>query len=335
MTYDLLVIGDEREGIDRAISAAREGRRVAVIGARDTIPSLDVLQRAADHLAELPAVTMAAWRAEVTRLTRCQMLADCAEMECLGIDRVSGKVQFVSETSIEVVDCGESRVLSGARIVVACGTRSRLPASLQCDGRFVLGVESLLELDDVPQSVIVVGAGETGLAAAILLAKLGVEVTVVDEHVSLREVCGIFDGSFDAVQSLQIAFRLGDEVIGTERRLDLQAAVRLSSGGVLTADAILICVGREGKTDGMNLEVAGVGLDERGRLWCDARGQTWSSRIVAVGDIVGFSCQSARLRTDGRLLTSGSHVFRTRLPCHDDGHKSEEMEELGLNFTLI
>lgn len=88
-------------------------------------------------------------------------------------------------------------------------------------------------------------------------------------------------------QAHDIAFRLGDEVIGIEPS-DRQAVVRLASGRVLKGDAALVCAGREGRTDGLDLESVGVGLDERGRVWCDARGRTWNPQITAVGDVVGF-----------------------------------------------
>ena len=73
---------------------------------------------------------------------------------------------------------------------------------------------------------------------------------------------------------------------------------RLASGRVVTADTILICVGRAGKTNGLRLEAAAVGLDDRGRLWCDEQGQTWAPGITAVGDVAGASRQRLSTMTD-------------------------------------
>ena len=321
MLYDLLVIGDEREGVSQAIAAAQLGRRVAVISDPEMAPSLKLLMQAVENLTikwravtkhedlslahrssvmaappkKLRASTMAAWRTEVARLRRYQVAADHSLFNSLSIDRISGKARFVSETSVRIInDCNEEDV-SGTEIVIACGTKSRQPASFHCDGRRVLVVESLLELKSIPRSTIVVGAGETGFAAAILLARLGTEVTVVDDHVSLFEICRLFGDSFDVIQKLQIAFRLGEEAIGVELRSGNQATVRLSSGREMAADVIVACLGREGKTDGLNLGSAGVGLDERSRIWCDVNGTTWSSRIKAVGSVVGFSEYAERL----------------------------------------
>ena len=297
MNYDLLVIGNEREGIERAFSSARSGRNVAA--AEDEAiasPSLELLHAAAENLVASGDVSIESWRAEVERLTCCQAESDHAEMDRLGIERMSGTILFDSDASVNIASGGKNRLVSAMEIVVACGTRSRQPASFHMDGRFVLGIESLLAMPAIPHSVVVVGAGSTGINAAILLSKLGIEVTVVDEHEHLHDICGMFDGSFAGVQHLNIAFRLGEEVIGTGLRADMSAVVRMNSGRVLTADAILVCVGREGKTESLNLEAAGVGLDERGRVWCDGQGRTWAKRIVAVGVVAGVSSFDATRR---------------------------------------
>ncbi len=321
MLYDLLVIGDEREGVARAVAAAQLGRRVAVISDPETAPSLALLMRSVENLTvnwrtltglEDPSLarragvrparlkqsrtsTMAAWRSEVARLRSYQIATDHSLFESLAIDRISGKARFVSESSVRLIDDFKAEEISGTEIVISCGTKSRQPASFRCDGQRVLVVESLLELTSIPRSTIVVGAGETGFAAAVLLARLGAEVTVIDDHVSLFEICRMFGDSFDVIQELQIAFRLGDEAIGVEQRAGSQTIVRLASGSEMAADVVIACVGREGKTDGLNLASAGVGVDERSRVWCDVNGKTWSSRIMAVGSVVGFSGHAERL----------------------------------------
>ncbi len=321
MLYDLLVIGDEREGVARAIAAAQLGRRVAVISDPETAPSLALLMQSVENLtmnwravtkhedslrarragvrpARLKlsrASTMAVWRTEVARLRRYQEAADLSLFDSLAIDRISGNARFVSETSVKVISDSKEEDVSGAEIVIACGTRSRQPASFHCDGKHVLVAESLLGLASIPRSTIVVGAGETGFAAATLLARLGAEVTVIDDHVSLFEICRMFGDSFDVIQELQIAFRLGEEAIGVEQRSGNQTIVRLASGREMAADVVVACLGRDGKTDGLNLVSAGVGLDERSRIWCDVTGTTWSPRIKAVGSVVGFSENAEKL----------------------------------------
>ena len=304
MFYDLLVIGDDPEGLERATAASRLGQRIAVVCDLEKPPSVELLGKGADLLVQTrplvkeqgekqtgegtPDVTMRGWRMEVQRLSAQSSSTRDAQMRALGIEQLWGRARFIAATTVEIADEDQNRIASATKIVIACGTVSRQPASFQIDGRRVVVAESLLALNEIPRSALVVGAGTTGRAVAIALARLGVEVTVVDEQLSLFDVSRMFDDSLELFQSLQIAFRLGEEVIGTEASSRSSAAIRLASGRILRADAVVICVGREGNTPGLNLESANVGLDERGRVWCDAAGQTWSPQIVAVGDVVGF-----------------------------------------------
>ena len=298
MIYDLMVIGDEQEGVERAIGAAEVGQRVVVIRSHDESVSIAMIRRGAEKISGSASVTMWKLREVVSRLIRFETQAVQKDMERLGIEIVTGQPQFISDSAVEIWDGAMRRVMTAEKIVVACGTESRQPASFGCDGHRVLVPESLLNLVEIPKSSVVVGAGTIGLSTAILLGRLGVEVTVVDENGSLLEICRALDGSLDEIPSLPIAFRLNDEVIGTTLRSDGQVTARLASGRVVTADTILICVGRAGKTNGLRLEAAAVGLDDRGRLWCDEQGQTWAPGITAVGDVAGASRQRLSTMTD-------------------------------------
>ena len=169
MLYDLLVIGDEREGVGRAIAAARLGRRVAVISDPETSPSLKLLMDAVENLsingrlaaaegrdpsfarrailvssrlAKLRVSTMTAWRTEVERLWQRQISADHSQMDSLAIDRISGNAEFVSQMSVRITGCCSPQVVSGTEIVVSL----RRTASSCC--RIVIATDIRSEVDD-------------------------------------------------------------------------------------------------------------------------------------------------------------------------------------------
>ncbi len=294
MRYDRVVIGNGSDAVRAVIAGSEQGQRVALIRSSDAGTdrvTSRMLRRAADRLFEAGLVSMTGFRREVARDVQSQQAADHAELVRLGVDVFAGDIRFADSKTVAV----GTELLAAESIVLACGTKSTPLGQAPFDGQVVLAAEQLLSLDGLPHSMIVVGAGRTGLDHAIVLAMLGVEVTVVDEHSSHFDLCGgLMNAALFEAQSLDIAFRLGDEVIGVEKRTGPhRATVRLASGRVLTAEAALICVGREGRTAGLDLESAGVGLDEHGRVWCDADGRTWATHIIAVGDVIGFRASSA------------------------------------------
>lgn len=287
MIYDQLVLGNGRDAVSAALSGARTGLRVALAVPADTPSdwvSAKVLRQAVDRLIPTGYVSMSALRREVGGLIDAQRDADRNELSRWGVERFTGQARLVSADSVVI---GDSILRAGA-IVLACGTRTAPFGHVPFDGQIVLAAEQLLAREELPRSMIVVGAGESGLEHAVVLATLGVRTTVVDDHVNMFDLCGgLMRLPLFEAQAHDIAFRLGDEVICIEPS-DRQAVVRLASGRLLKGDAVLVCTGREGRTDGLDLESVGVGLDERGRVWCDARGRTWNPQISAVGDVVGF-----------------------------------------------
>lgn len=296
MKYDQIVIGAGRDAIAQAITAAGQGRTVALVTPADS-SSLDtrILRQAVEQVIRSGAVSMSALRTEVARLAQEQKLANQEELARAGIDTIMGEVQFVDATTITVQHGIVIERLTAQTIVLACGTKAASVARFGGDGAAVFTAENWLSLEKLPQSMVLVGAGKTGLEHAILLSRLGVEVIVVDEHSNVFELCGgLMNLDLFEAQSLGITFRLNDEVIGVESRSSgPQAAVRLASGRSLIADTVMICTGRVGHTDGLNLESVGVGLDEEGRTWCDTNGCTWVPNIMAVGEVVGFRTSAA------------------------------------------
>lgn len=309
MDFDLLVIDQDREGIEQAMSAVRAGRCTGIVEATGDMP-FDVVELAAQNVSRSRSMTMTAWRREADRLYRQRQMAQCSALERAGVQRISGRPRFITSSKIEITASTGNRLASATNYVLACGTRSRFPQSFGRDPRFVFSVESILQLPEMPRQIVVVGAGETGMAVAIMLARLGIEVVVVDEHLNLVDLCGMLDERMDVAQSLDIAFRLNEEAIGIERRSDLRVAVRLASGRTVGADAAVVCVGREGNTNELNLDAAGVGVDERGRVWCDDKGRTWNPNISVVGDLASFPHQGQTNSSCNRC--DAPHSARTR-----------------------
>lgn len=287
MNYDRLILGSGQVATDAAIAAARDGRHVAIAASTDSPAdwmTAKILRQAADRLIPTGYVSMSALRREAGRIIEIQRETARNELSRRCVDRYFGLVRFMSTNTISVGD----QTLAGNEIILACGTRTAQFGHIPFDSQTVLSAEQLLSRPELPESIIIIGAGKYGLEHAVVLARLGVRITIIDEHVNMFDLCGGLMGlPLLEAQVHNIAFRLGDEVIGIEPSEPL-ACVRLASGRILKAEAILICAGREGRTDDLGLDSVGVGLDEHGRVWCDAQGRTWNPQIIATGEVIGF-----------------------------------------------
>ena len=174
--------------------------------------------------------------------------------------------------------------------------------------------------------MIVVGAGVIGIEYAIMLATLGVQVTVVDGRERLLDFCDteIVDTLIYHARSLGIVFRLGEDVVGIQKLPQGMVFVQLESGKRLVSETVLFTVGRVGDTADLNLHAAGLEPDERGRLWCNENHQTWVPHIYGAGDVVGFPALASVSMEQGR-----------RAVCHAFGQPFEACQQLPYGLFTI
>src|ERR671925_555824 len=177
------------------------------------------------------------------------------------------------------------------RIVIASGTRPARPTSVEFDDRTVIDSDGLLKLEHhVPRSMIVVGAGVIGVEYASMFGALGTKVTVVDKR---DRVLSFLDTEIgEAFQYLlrrqNVTFRLREQVAGVDLDVDARGPrVRLESGKELVAETVLYAGGRQGDTETLQLDKAGLEADSRGRIPVDKDHRTAVTHIFAVGDVAG------------------------------------------------
>lgn len=209
-----------------------------------------------------------------------------------GIEHVVGTARIVAPGRVEVegVD-GATRAYQAKHIVVATGSATRhLPTLAKVDGRRVFTSDELLEITEVPRSLVVVGAGAVGVEFASVFSRFGAQVTIVemaprllpieDEDVSaefekllrrrkIRPLTGA------AVKEVNVRDEGVDVVVEKDGRVDH-----------LQAEALLLAVGRRPVTDALGLEAFDGVLDKRGFVRVDALLRTVHPWLSAIGDVV-------------------------------------------------
>jgi NAD(P) transhydrogenase len=323
--FDLLVIGCGPAGQKAAIQAAKLGRRVGLIERRDMVGGVNVntgtipsktLREAVVYLTGLAQreIYGASYRvkAEITTQdlsARTQKVIEREidvirdQLQRNHVELITGVARFVGPDTLGVaLEDGMEHRIRADRIVIAVGTRPSRPAGVAFDDRTVVDSDGLLKLAGIPASLLVVGAGVIGLEYASMHAALGTTVTVVEQRPRLLDFCDaeIVEGLQHQLRDLGVVFRLGETVVGVERR-EGGTITLLQSGKRIAADAVLYSAGRQGATDGLNLEAAGLEADERGRLAVGPGFRTRVENIWAVGDVIGFPSLAATSMEQGRV----------------------------------
>ncbi|HRW19036.1 MAG TPA: dihydrolipoyl dehydrogenase [Dermatophilaceae bacterium] len=307
--YDLVVLGGGSGGYACALRAAQLGQRVALVERdklggtclhRGCIPTKAMLHAAevADTAREgarfgvhssVESIDLAGVQAYqqgvVGRLYKgLQGLVSAAEVELVtGVGRLVPGPSGVP--AVQVTGGDAERTLVGRHLVLATGSRARTLPGVEIGGR-VLTSDEALQLTELPGSVVVLGGGVIGVELASVFRSFGAEVTVVEALPRLvpAEEESISKALERAFRKRKIAIRTGARVASVSQDSD-SATLNLEDGSSLTADIVLVAVGRGPVTDGMDFEFAGIELD-RGHVVVDERLRASVPGVYAVGDIV-------------------------------------------------
>lgn len=328
--FDLIVIGSGPAGHHGAIQGAKLGRRVAVVEKprwlggvcfhTGTLPS-KTLREAALYLSgfRLRGIYGPSYRVK-QRITPEDLLGRCLfviqkEVEVYkahfarnNVTLITGSARFLDEHTIAVDEEGYERQYTADKFLIAVGTVPAKSEKFPVDGSKIIDADCILQLREIPKTLIVIGGGVIGMEYACAFAVLGSRVTVVDGRKRLLEFLDdeIFETLKFYMREIGVTFRLGEAAKKVEVVND-RVHVTLESNKILTADTVLYAAGRVGATKGLNVESAGITPDERGRLKVNEFFQTEVPHIYAAGDVVGFPSLASTSMEQGRLAVA--HAF--------------------------
>jgi NAD(P) transhydrogenase len=330
--FDLVVLGSGPGGQKAAIAAAKLGRSVAIVEKGQmlggvctntgTIPS-KTLREAVLYLTGMNQrelygasyrvksdITVADLLSRTQHVIGREVEVVRAQLLRNRIDILTGTARFLDPHTVAVDDPvrHERTTVRGERIVIATGTSPARPPNVEFDERRVLDSDGILNLEFIPGSMVVVGAGVIGIEYASMFAALGTRVTVVEKQDTMLEFCDseIVESLKFHLRDLSVTFRFGEEV--TEVAVGSHGTVTtLASGKRIPADTVMYSAGRQGMTEELDLPAAGLAADRRGRISVDDHYRTAVEHIYAVGDVIGFPALAATSMDQGRL--AAYHAF--------------------------
>ena len=323
--FDLIVIGSGPAGESGAFEASRLGKSVALIDRRfelggncchtGTLPSKTLRESSlawshAIDSAFLPKVearehpiTMKdfTWRADEVMQRESARMRNF--MERFHIAVFQGDATFVDDHSVQV-DGGAgtpARRLHGDHILIAVGSRPVRPANVPFDGRRIFDSDELLALENLPKSLIVIGAGVVGSEYATIFSNLGIPVQLVDAkdaHLPFidQEIVAYLHRE---VVKRPLTLHFGTAISGINAT-EAGAEVTLANGTVLRAEAALYALGRGSNADRLAIDQAGIIADKRATITVDEHYRTNVAHIAAAGDVIGFPALAATSWDQGR-----------------------------------
>ncbi len=324
-SYDLIAIGSGPAGQRAAVQAAKLGKKSAIVEEGSclggvcvntgTIPS-KTMREAILHLT---GMRHRGFYGQGYRVKEEVTFGDIAHRTKLVVDRegnvirdqlarnhvthIEGRGRLAGPGVIEVDSPhDERRRLESEAIVLATGSAPAHPPDVDFDGKTVLDSDQILDLERIPDSMLVVGAGVIGIEYTSMFAALGTSVTVVERHPAMLDFCDaeIIEAVRYHLRDLGVTFRFGESVIAVERR-EKDTVTQLESGKRIAADVVLYSAGRQGATADIGLETVGLEADKRGRLVVGEMYRTGAPGVYAVGDVIGFPSLASVSAEQGRL----------------------------------
>ena len=240
-----------------------------------------------------------------------------------GAELIMGAGRFIARRTIEVsLNDGGTRVLIGDRVVLNVGTHAAIPEIPGLAAAEPLTNVEALELDRLPDHLIVIGGGYVGLELAQAYRRFGSRVTIIETgpQIASREDPDVAAALLEMLRDEGIAQHLGAKILGVKGRSGENVSLQLHTpSGDQTIDGsdILVAAGRTPNTTGIGLEVAGVALDPHGYVAVNDRLETSAPGVWAVGECAGSPQFTHVSEDDFHIvrdnLAGGDRTTRNRL----------------------
>ncbi|MDQ6707320.1 MAG: Si-specific NAD(P)(+) transhydrogenase [Acidobacteriota bacterium] len=330
-TCDLIVIGSGPAGQRAAIQGSKFGKRVVLVEKREvvggacintgTIPS-KTMREAVLHLSGFyyqsiyginyrvkERITMADLSFRVQHVIKTEIDVTQAQLSRNNIEVLSGAASFVDKNHIRVENSRGVQEYEAPVIVIATGTKPAVSSTVPLNNRTIINSDQILQMPEIPKSMIVVGGGVIGVEYTCMFATLGVRVILVEKRPRLLEFADaeMVEALSYHLRDSRVTMRLNEEVESVEEAATGGVVANLGSKKKISGEALLYAVGRQGNVDDLNLAGAGIEADSRGRILVDEEFRTKQPNIYAVGDVIGFPSLASVSMEQGRL--AAAHAF--------------------------
>ena len=338
--YDLVVIGTGPAGEKAAAQAAYFGKRVLAIeraaepgGAgthTGTVPS-KTLREASMYLSgfrsrdmygiavELePTATLPRLMSRKSAIEESETRRIRHNLDRHGVTCLRGVGGFLDANTVLVANEESARRVTGSVILIATGSRPAHPEGIDFNDERIHDSDEVLDIERIPTSLVILGAGVIGCEYACMFAALGVRVTLVDARETLLTFLDhdMVDQLMASMRRMGVTIRLGLAWRSVRRRGD-DVVILFDNGEEVAGEHLLYTAGREGRTHDLNLGAVGIQADKRGYLQVNERYETRVPNILAAGDVIGFPALAATSMEQGRVAVCRAFGFEYKQSVAD------------------
>jgi len=253
-------------------------------------------------------ITMADLSFRAQHVIKTEIDVTRAQLSRNGIEVLNGVASFIDPNKLRVVSSRGQSEYQAENIVIATGTRPAMSPLVPFNNRTIINSDQVLQMPEIPKTLIVVGGGVIGVEYTCMFATLGVRVILIEKRPRLLEFADaeMVEALSYHLRDRRVTMRLNEEVESVEELPDKTVVANLKSKKKVNGDALLYAVGRQGNVDELNLAAAGLEADARGRIKVDADYRTAQPHIYAVGDVIGFPSLGSVSMEQGRIAAANA-----------------------------
>lgn len=375
MEYDVIMIGSGPGGYTGAIRCAQLGLKTAIIEKYPTlggtclnvgcIPSKALLDSTEHYYNAAHTFAEHGIKLDHLQVDLGQMIARKASvvdqttkgitylMKKNKIDEIHGVASFVDPHTVKVAKSdGSEQTITGKNIIIATGSKPMSFPSMPIDKKRVITSTEALSLPEIPKHLIVIGAGVIGAELGSVYARLGAKVSFVEFADSMIPTMDKSMGKElqRVIKKLGADFYFSHKVTKVENKgEEVVVSIDTPKGEqiTLTGDYCLVSVGRRPYIDGLNVEAAGVKVDERGRIEVDNNLRTNVPHIYALGDVIRGAMLAHKAEEEGTFIAETiagqkPHIHYRLIPgvvytwpeVASVGYTEEEVKKEGIPYKV-
>jgi NAD(P) transhydrogenase len=337
LQYDFIIIGTGPAGLAAAMTASNSGKKVVILEREGSLGGVCVntgtfpsktLREAVLHLTghlkrkvfaedhcspHSTEISMERLKQRLHNVRIEEHAIITGQLERNGIDIIRGNGRFQNPHTIVVDQLADKEKihLEGQKILIATGSQPRNPPDVPFDHTVIVDSTSILNIEKIPKSLIILGGGVIGSEYATIFAALGVKVFLLDKGDRLlkfldHEISGELKKNFPQ-GNVEYLHNCGDFKIEKDGS---GAQVTLPDDRTISADCLFFALGREANTASLAIEKAGIRLNEYHYIEVNELYQTSIPHIYAVGDVIGWPSLAATSIVQGRLAALNALKLR-------------------------